>query len=94
MSETHTITIKCDWCAKDLSPAPTGYPHRYILELRARDIALSSESGVVYSIAMKPPLPGTLHFCGEHCLHDWIVDRPKAVERSRKKHSMADSPSS
>lgn len=62
-------SIICDTCEKELI-VDSSYPHRYALKLSAVDYGRNS-SGMVYSVAMLPPLDRDYHFCGMKCLNAW-----------------------
>lgn len=64
--KTTTTTITCDTCSGDLSPKCTGYPHEYILQVSALDIALGG--GGTYAVICHPPINKDLHFCNIACM--------------------------
>lgn len=84
------VKYTCDGCGKIHEQGPSNYPHTYLLELRTIDIRTSSESGIVYSIAMYPPIERRLHFCNVKCISTWRLaedekTRKWELERKEKK---------
>lgn len=74
-----TESIKCDFCHKELV-VESSYPARYCLELKALDTNINN-SGIVFSIAMYPPIKETVHFCDVSCLGKWITPNPESKEK-------------
>ena len=77
-------TITCDGCGSDISPQDSSYPHQYILRLTVDDIGRNS-SGLVYGIAMYPPLSKDAHFCAEQCVLKWAQDQKKTADEIKAK---------
>jgi hypothetical protein len=67
MTQTTTVKIECNFCGKDISPAPTMYPSKYIPMLTWINVALPDPSGAMYAV-MSSPRPADKHFCDQHCL--------------------------
>lgn len=70
------FSVFCDCCGKELTQQ-TSYPHRYGLRLESVDYKPPSSDGIVFAIAMYPPLPQPAHFCGLGCLAEWIERQGK-----------------
>lgn len=61
------VQIKCDACDRDLTDA--GAMPTYRLELAPA--AVRNSGGIMYGVAVYPPIDRAYHFCGLSCLDLW-----------------------
>lgn len=60
--------VKCDNCKRDISTSTNSEDWRLALINQA----IPSRSEVVTDMMMSPPLYRDYHFCGLHCLKEWL----------------------
>lgn len=65
---TKTVTVVCDYCAKDLSDA--GAMPTFRLCLNAERVPNSGNT--MFAVHVTPPLLGEAHFCGFPCLVGYL----------------------
>ena len=69
MADKTISSVICDDCQTELIE-DSEYPHKFGLQLSVRDYGVNT-SGMVYAIALQPPLDRDYHFCGINCLKNW-----------------------
>lgn len=86
-----TTEIKCDQCGKDLTY--TGNCQDYYLVLGSASKAPwflkdGERGGVLTSMAIRPPVSRTHHFCGFGCLDAWRDEaRARSAEAAAKRQA-------
>lgn len=79
-----TTEIKCDACSYDLQYTGNCEDWSLVLGSQAKKPWYMREGlrgGAVTSMALRPPVDRTYHFCGLGCLAKWMIDQhPDAVK--------------
>ena len=74
---TTTTTILCDQCEHDLTYTNNTVDYRLILASQPKThwyVGEGKETGAVTLMHIQNPMPQSRHFCGLHCLKEWIAE--------------------
>lgn len=73
-----TTTVKCDWCAQDITSTSNCEDYRLALVVESKH----RESGIVTDMEIDPPINKNAHFCDVPCLKKWLDNGMQPNEKS------------